>query len=960
MATTTISNSTYLDATSAGMLPDSTIQSSTIADIQSAFGATGYTALSGDDGSIIMALVLNRAEDASTVLDASWGDRQQALQDPDLWSKYGADPDVFNSVVSTLGSLEGVTVMSGDGYVTSAESRTVWVELNAEGFQNLFGTQLYALTYDGEADKSDVWAGNLSLPSDIAGAVGGVWLEQVASPANITQMGGTATTLEQGAQGTANLNQQVTATPATIADYYNFPLDGSVETVAVGLVEAQISQTDAQQLLEAINQYRTQVLGLDTEITADDLIFDPALTDTSSSAGLNNEYLLDVSVVAGATPNSTIKIYSAPELSSTTFASTQLAVWDSSDSRVSVLSSSHSNANQFTADSPFAWAYNSLMEDATLRNVTLVMSGGDGGSGAEYPNGVSNVYQDHANAHSLVVSGTSLQAVNVALDDPTSSALAASALALDPQTVFDLTAAGLKELPTALVDAETKSLNATLSVLLESVWNAYSLSGSVLDPGYTQNESGGGGVDTTQSTPDYQIAFGLTPTDVSTGETGRGVPDVSALAGGSTHYYVITGVDPLSFGADGGTSAATPLWASLTAQINTIFRDQGLPDLGEYNDLLYKAAAISPAAFNDITLGNNISSYVYATADTPGAIQLADDGGYIVPTGLGYSATTGYDTASGLGTPNGVLLARALTAIAHSELYGTEHDVASDLGEQTATVAHDQTLLVQSTLGEDASVSLDGTDTTIDVSAGSSLAWTARLAQQSLQSDFSDDLVRFLDGASQSTPTTVAVTTGQSVGVSVDSEQTALYQASYTNDAGFLNWGSSDGAVTLARPVAVASTALGQDDTDAIVRVRQNGANDSALTIYRVDDYNGTIDGLSPGDAGYAAAASARAYTTSDGTTAISGPGWGNYAETKITGVDSGDIIAFALTSAGQTYWSFASANETVNGNAVTHLWSYGANTFGFEDIYGGGDQDFNDLIVQLDFTSATGSGWLA
>ncbi len=63
--------------------------------------------------------------------------------------------------------------------------------------------------------------------------------------------------------------------------------------------------------------------------------------------------------------------------------------------------------------------------------------------------------------------------------------------------------------------------------------------------------------------------------------------------------------------------------------------------------------------------------------------------------------------------------------------------------------------------------------------------------------------------------------------------------------------------------------------------------------------------------------------------------------------------------SSGQTYWGFAQANENINGQQVGHLWNYGLNTWGFEDLYGGGDRDFNDLVVQLDFTSASGNGWL-
>lgn len=41
------------------------------------------------------------------------------------------------------------------------------------------------------------------------------------------------------------------------------------------------------------------------------------------------------------------------------------------------------------------------------------------------------------------------------------------------------------------------------------------------------------------------------------------------------------------------------------------------------------------------------------------------------------------------------------------------------------------------------------------------------------------------------------------------------------------------------------------------------------------------------------------------------------------------------------------------------HIWNYELNTWGWEDAYGGGDHDYNDLVVNLDFTSAFGHGWL-
>ena len=103
----------------------------------------------------------------------------------------------------------------------------------------------------------------------------------------------------------------------------------------------------------------------------------------------------------------------------------------------------------------------------------------------------------------------------------------------------------------------------------------------------------------------------------------------------SLEFDYVNGTTALLTIGDGGTSAASPLWASLTTQFNTIFHDQGLPDLGYYNDLIYIAAAIAPGSFNDIQLGNNITSF-YARGHTDFFDPLLNLD--VVPTGHGYSA----------------------------------------------------------------------------------------------------------------------------------------------------------------------------------------------------------------------------------------------------------------------------------------------------------------------------------
>ncbi|MGQ3297929.1 DUF4114 domain-containing protein [Reyranella sp.] len=960
--TTQIDNSTFLQATSYGLLPESTVESSSLEQIKAAFQADHS---SGDpNASLIVAVVLNRAEDASSILNGSWGERQTAIQQADFWSQYGADTATYDAVKTELVN-RGAVVLDTGGYISTAESRTIWVKVDNAAFQSIFGQELHVLKDAQDNKIATVWAGSLTLPDSIATDVGGFWVDQNVAAVPV-QVGGSGVVLEEGQQGTANYDYGqdkygVTGTPMAIADYYNYPLNAKdlqtvIETPNIGLVEPQLDDATYESLLTQLNAYRTDILKI-APLTRDELLRTIA---TDGKGYTESEMTLDVSIVSGAAPTSDMIFYSKLKGDATTFAATQQAIWDEVNKPVA-LTSSFSDMVRYAADSPFAWAYEQLMQDAALRNVTIAMSAGDGGSGQEYANGVTNGRDTHLNSWSLVVSATSLSPINTAMLDSSIATLVSNALNLDPTTLFGLAQSGLKVLPTQLPSLPLMQPLAGVAALTEAIWNQYVITnGQMGAQDYSSNYSGSGGVDTTQAIPQYQLDFGLMPVDVSNGRTGRGVPDVAALGGGSMFYYVLYYLqgDP-TYSANAGTSSATPMWASLTAQMDAVFHDIGLPNLGFYNDILYQAAAISPGAFNDVTLGNNISSYFIADKDTPYAIFDQGLNAYIVPTGLGYQSGEGYDLTTGLGTPDGLLLTRALATIANHELYGVDDRVLSSHNTVSGTVNTDQTLLVQSTLANGANVAVNGVGALFEFGGSSSIAWDARLAEKVMQFDFSPDLVRLLDGASQATPGSMQVAAGELMGMSFNNSQAGLYQANDTNDYGFVTWGSSSGGVTVARPVVVAETPLGQDDVNAVVRIRQNGVYDQHLTLYRVDDLSGHIGGLAPGDAGYAAAAAGRAYSVAGGGTVINGPGYGQFSQTQITNVDRGDIIAFSLTSHGQTYWGFSGGNEVISGQPVTHLWSYGANTFGFEDTYGGGDRDFNDLLVQLDLMSHAGSGLL-
>lgn len=122
-------------------------------------------------------------------------------------------------------------------------------------------------------------------------------------------------------------------------------------------------------------------------------------------------------------------------------------------------------------------------------------------------------------------------------------------------------------------------------------------------------------------------------TTLTSGTLCRETPDVSGLADPQTGYTIV--YDDQFFQI-GGTSASTPLWAALNAEMNASSSCSGLPEgLGFATPLFYQVASSSAAndaaAFSDVTVGNNDNLGVGGATD--------------------WAAGPGYDLATGLGTP---------------------------------------------------------------------------------------------------------------------------------------------------------------------------------------------------------------------------------------------------------------------------------------------------------------------
>jgi subtilase family serine protease len=156
----------------------------------------------------------------------------------------------------------------------------------------------------------------------------------------------------------------------------------------------------------------------------------------------------------------------------------------------------------------------------------------------------------------------------------------------------------------------------------------YSSESAWSNPNDTQRSpygsGGGGGISSYFARPSYQTGPNLT-------NANRMVPDVSADADPATGYSVYCTVTAAGCSSSGwltvgGTSAAAPLWAGVAADVNQYLTSQGKATLGSASATIYRLynTAQTYSAYHDITSGNN----------------------------LYYSATTGYDLATGIGSPD--------------------------------------------------------------------------------------------------------------------------------------------------------------------------------------------------------------------------------------------------------------------------------------------------------------------
>jgi Pro-kumamolisin, activation domain/IPT/TIG domain/PASTA domain len=326
------------------------------------------------------------------------------------------------------------------------------------------------------------------------------------------------------------------------------------------------------------------------------------------------EATLDIQDVSAFAPGANIDVYEAPN---TTFGSFDMYAQMVNDNTDQIISSSWGLCEQAVQEgSPgVQQAENLVFQQAAAQGQSVFSAAGDNGDND------CNAFRTTAPVDPVL-----------SVDDPSSQPYV---VAVGGTTIDNATQDPLEH-----VWNDGAAWGSTGGGISES-WPAPSWQLSSLVPG---GISDSGNQDTVSAAENF-MSTGFCLSDSPGGgfeSACRQLPDVSAQADEFTGAITIF-VGELGFGwtTIGGTSSSAPMWAALLADINESSTCQnnglGSAGVGFVSPLLYTVASNPTsyaASFNDITTGNN---------DQYG---ISPSGGPAL-----YGATTGYDMASGLGTP---------------------------------------------------------------------------------------------------------------------------------------------------------------------------------------------------------------------------------------------------------------------------------------------------------------------
>ena len=515
-------------------------------------------------------------------------------------ARFGVSAADLAKVSSWLKS-QGLTV---NGF-SRARTR-IFFSGTAAQVENAFRTELHNFQVDGQTRFAN--ATEVSVPAALSGMVLGLRGLDNFRPRPRARVARPNFTSHQ--TGNHFLSPGDFATIYNVKPLYQAGLDGTGEKIAVvGQTQIDVSDVDAFRSAAGLPATNLQLVSVDGS--------------TGFSSGDEVEADLDVEWSGGVAKNAAILyVYVGSNSAQNVFNSMEYAI---DNNLAPVISTSYGNceANLGT----FTAVLRSDAQQANSQGQTITAAAGDAGA-------ADCESQSAASAtHGLAVDSPG--------SVPEVTALGGSEFTGDAAGTVTGNDAGANPPYWGATTGGVDNISSALTYIPETTWNDTSQS---ITAGGGLSATGGG-VSIKFSKPSWQNA--LTPAD-----TKRDVPDVTLSASPFHDSTLICSQGSCvsgfrftdsSLNVVGGTSVGAPAFAGIVAILNQATQSGGS---GNINPTLYSLAVSKPTAFHDITTGNNIVPCTQASTGCPSS----------APFQIGYSAGTGYDLVTGLGSVNANVL----------------------------------------------------------------------------------------------------------------------------------------------------------------------------------------------------------------------------------------------------------------------------------------------------------------
>lgn len=608
-----------------GLVPDSTVLN----------GMTLYFARTSEQQAALDALLEQQMDPASPLY-------HQWLTPAQFGAQFGMSANDIASVTAWL-AAQGFTV----DHV--AESANVVTFTGTAGqVRASLGTEIHKFLTNGETHFANV--GNVQLPSTLAAAVIGVGgLNDFKLKPHVKVQQPQGAPEEIAAQFTSGISGNHYLGPGDVATIYDVkPLYTSY--TGTGEYIGIIGQTDV--VLGDIASYRAAA-GLPANSPTVVLI--PGSKDPGYGYGGDLvEADLDLELAGGIAYNANLVFVNSTNVfNSITYAITNQVTVGTKSVLLPILSISYGGCESGQGSSTLT-AMEAVFQQAATQGQTIVGSSGDVGA------------TDCQSSSSTSVNGYTT--TGLAVDYPASSAYVTG---VGGTEFNDGTAVGATTYWNGTVSgtSSTDITSSAVSYIPEVVWNDTPT--ALLAVYYGEFSAGGGGISSYIARPSWQTGV----TGIVAGSY-RLVPDIALSASGAHDPYLmcteteLVGTGGTSSGVYtpscssgfriydpgqsdnnglfvvGGTSAGAPAFAGMLALMEQKLGGGGL---GVVNKSLYTLAANSTtyaSAFHDITSGTNAMPCSAGTGCTSGV--------------AGYSAGTGYDMASGLGSVDAYQLSQVI------------------------------------------------------------------------------------------------------------------------------------------------------------------------------------------------------------------------------------------------------------------------------------------------------------